>query len=358
MKKLCIFFGGASTEHDISIITAMQLFKNIKSRYEVELIYIGLDNEFYLATHVSDIAEFKDKDNLNLKKVYVIKDSIYTKHIFLKKLCDIFVAINCCHGGVGENGDLAGFFAVNGIHHTSCDSLSAHICMNKSLTKTLLRDIVPTIKGTLINKNNYEEKISEIKANFKDDLIVKPNALGSSIGVKACNKTDFTEQIDAIFELNDDALVEERVVNMLEYNQACYRTKNGLVVSAIENPIKNDNILTFEEKYMHSKAGKQRDRIIPAKISDELKSKIDDYTRAIYERLNLNGVVRIDYIFDKDCDTLYLNEVNTIPGSLAFYLYEDVGIDYITLVDELIENALKPKKFSYFNSSVLSNKLL
>ncbi len=358
MKKVCIFFGGASTEHDISVITAMQLAKNIKDRYEIEKIYIGLDNNFYLATNINDIKYFSDKSKIKLKRLIVIDNAIYLKGFCLKKYCEIFVAINCCHGGTGENGDLAGFFTVNKIRHIGCDALSAHICMDKSLTKELVSDIAPTIGGILVNKDNFLQSKNLIENELNDELIVKPNSLGSSIGVKACDKTNYAEQIEAIFLLNDNALVENRIVNMLEYNQACYRSKDKVVLSAIENPIKETEILSFDEKYMKSNKGKRTDRVIPAKITKKLKDTIDSYTTKIYKKLNLNGVVRIDYIYDIDNKILYFNEVNTIPGSMAFYLFEPIGIDYISLIDDLIDNAQPIKKFSYFNSSVLSNKLL
>ncbi len=358
MKKICIFFGGSSSEHDISIITATQLANNIVDRYEIEKIYIGLDNNFYLATKINDIKYYEDKSNIKLKQVIIHDGAVYQKGAFSKKICDIFVVINCCHGGVGENGDLAGFFEVNKIRYTSCDALSAHICMDKTLTKSILKDTVPTINGELVTINNYDEKTLKIDKEFPSELIVKPNALGSSIGVKACNKENYRDQIQAIFLLNDSALVEERIVNMLEYNQACIKTREGLMLSAIENPIKNSSILSFDEKYMNSNKGKRKDRIIPAKITKKLKDTIDTYTKKIYEKLDLNGVVRIDYIYDVDKKILYLNEVNTIPGSMAYYLFEQVGLDYISLVDNLIENATNIKKFSYFDSGVLSNKLL
>ena len=186
MKKVCIFFGGASTEHDISVITAMQLEKNIKDRYEIEKIYIGLDNNFYLATKIDDIKYFSDKSKIKLKRLIIEDNSIYLKGFCLKKYCEIFVAINCCHGGVGENGDLAGFFAVNKIRHIGCDALSAHICMDKTLTKELVKDIVPTISGIVVNKESFSQSKNLIENNLNDELIVKPNSLGSSIGVKAC----------------------------------------------------------------------------------------------------------------------------------------------------------------------------
>ena len=355
MKKLCVIFGGESPEHDISIITGMQLSKNFYSK-ELEKIYMGLDNKFYLATKVSDIRFFLDKTNIKLPEIIFHNGGVYKKGIILKKLFDVKCVINCCHGGFGENGDLAGFFQLNNIKCTSAGTLAGHIAMDKNLTKELVKDIVPVVKGVKVTQYNYDEAIKLIDEKFSPDLIVKPNSLGSSIGVKACNKENYIDQIDAIFELSDDALVEERVVEIEEYNQACFKTKEGLMLSAIEHPFSKHDFLTFEDKYKTKSKTKGSDRESPAKISPELEEQIINYTSKIYEKLNMNGVVRIDYIFDKTTNTLYFNEINTIPGSMAFYLYEPLGIDYIALVENLIENAEDIKKFAYFDTQILKDK--
>ena len=354
MKKLCVIFGGESSEHDISIITGIQLSKNYDE--EIEKIYLSLDNKFYLASKVEDLNFFNNKEKIKLPEIIFHSGAVYKVGITLKKLFDVECVVNCCHGGVGENGDLAGLFQVNKIKCTSANSLSSHIAMDKSLTKELVKDIAPTVKGVKVTKSNFDETRKLINETFAFDLIVKPNSLGSSIGVKACNLENYTHQIEAIFEMGDDALVEERVVEIEEYNQACFRSKDGLVLSAIEHPISKHEFLTFEDKYQTKSKTKGSDREIPANISPELEERIIDCTSKIYEKLNMSGVVRIDYIYDKATNTLYFNEINTIPGSMAFYLYEPLGIDYISLIENLIENAEDIKKFAYFNTQILKDK--
>ena len=356
MKKLCVIFGGVSSEHDISIITALQLTKNIKDEFDVEKIYFGLDGKFYLATKVDGVEYFENKDNLKLKEIYFFNNALFYKGVINKKICDIDCVINCCHGGVGENGDLSAFFSVLGIRYTNANCLASHIAMDKNLCKRLVCKIVPTIKGYKVTKSNFEKLTNVIDKKFSNNIIVKPNSLGSSIGVKVCNKEDYKNQVKAVFEMFDDALVEEQIVNLTEYNQACFKTEQGLVLSAIENPITKSGYLTFDDKYKNQTKTKGADRIIPAQISAELEEQIIDYTSKIYKALNMNGVVRIDYIFDLKNNKLYFNEINTIPGSMAFYLYEPVGIDYISLVKQLMENATKPQQFKYFDTNILHNK--
>lgn len=357
MKKHCVIFGGLSPEHDISIITGMQLAKNIESSTSIEKIYLGLDNNFYLATHLTNLSDFQDKSKLRLKRIIFFDGSMYTFSRFApKKICDIDCVINCCHGGVGENGDLAGFFSTQNIRYTSASTLSSHIAMDKSLAKQIVSSIgVAVVNGIKVTKDNLEE-VKSIIATYSNDLIVKPNALGSSIGVKACTQDDYITQIEAIFLMNDDALVEERIVDLTEYNQACFVDNGQLVVSAIEEPILKHKVLTFNDKYKANNKGKGRDRVIPAKIDKELESKISNYTQKIYKYLGMNGVVRIDYIYDKTNDKLYFNEINTIPGSMAFYLYEPMGIDYITLIERLINNTSEGKKNIYLDTNILEDK--
>ena len=355
MKKLCVIFGGESPEHDISIITAMQLAKKFYTE-QLEKIYLGLDNKFYLATKVEDLNFFNNKEKIKLQEIVFKSGAVYKVGLTFKKLFDVECVVNCCHGGAGENGDLAGFFQVNKIKCTSANSLASHIAMDKTLTKELVKDIVSTVKGVKVTKSNFDEATKQITDTFAFNLIIKPNSLGSSIGVKACNIENFTHQIQAIFEMGDDALVEERVVDIAEYNQACFKSRDGLVLSAIEHPISKHEFLTFEDKYKTQNKTKGKDREIPASISPELEEQIINHTSKIYEKLGMNGVVRIDYILDKATNTLYFNEINTIPGSMAFYLYEPLGIDYITLVENLIENAENIKKFAYFNTQILKDK--
>ncbi len=356
MKKICVIYGGLSPEHDISIITGMQLVKNINSKFSVEKVYLGLDNKFYLATDLNALLDYNDKNNLRLKQVMFYNNSLYKVSKFgLKKICDVKSVINCCHGGVGENGDLAGFFSTLDIPYTSANSLASHIAMDKSLAKLIVSSLdIPVVKGIKVTQDNIDEA-KEVITSFSNNLIVKPNSLGSSIGVKACTTDNYMTQVEAIFELKDDALVEERIVDLAEYNQACFIDNGELILSAIEEPILRHEVLTFNDKYTGSKT-KGRDRTIPARIAKNLEQKINEYTKQIYKTLNMHGVVRIDYIYDKDTKQLYFNEINTIPGSMSFYLYEPFGVDYITLIKRLVDNSRVNTKNIYLDTNILKGK--
>ncbi len=356
MKKLCVIFGGASSEHDISIITAMQLKKNLEKIKPVEMIYLGLNNKFYLATKTKGLEDFENKNFLKFKEICIKNNKIYAKNMLFKEIFEIECVINCCHGGVGEDGKLAGFFDLNNISYTSSNTISSEIAMNKFVAKSLLKDEVNVVEAVLVSKENFEEKTKFVEQNFSSDLIVKPNSMGSSIGVKACNKSNFKEQIFAVFEMGDLALVEERVVDLVEYNQACFKDGEELVLSAIEKPMLKGEVLSFDDKYIFENKTKGKDREVPAKIPKKLEQEISSKTKKIYSQLGMNGVVRIDYIYDKRNNILYFNEINAIPGSMAFYLYEPIGVDYISLIEKLINNATKLKPQKYFPTDVLKHK--
>lgn len=353
MKKIVVVFGGASVEHDVSIITGLQAINVLRESYEILPIYLTLENEFYLTNELNPKSYF-DKENVKnkSKKVTFIDGKLYKnkgkKCVFLT---DFYAVLNCCHGGVGENGVLASYFEMCGVKVSSADGTGSAICMNKALTKKIAESLdIPTILGVEVNKNSIDKKLEVIKKELNEDIIIKPNSLGSSIGVVKTDKSDLKSKILTCLHLDNSVLVENCIMNMQELNCAIFKNKDEFCLSQIEKVGNNDGFLTFDDKYI----SKESKREIPAKISDKLKNLIYDYTRRIYEKLNLRGVVRLDFIYDLDKKNLYLNEVNTIPGSLAFYLYEGMGINYTMLCEAMIEEATIAKKQTYFESDILS----
>lgn len=350
MEKLCVIFGGASVEHDISVLTAFQMMDKVKSKFTFEKIYLSKENRFYLVTKAKSASEILNYNSY--PEILISDNSVYRKGLFLKKLFDISVMVNCCHGGVGEDGGLAAFCQINNTKLTSSFCLQASITMNKHMTKLALDGRVPTVPGVLLKRYMDNSADFEDVKNLGDDLIVKPNSLGSSIGVNPATNLDYQSRVEEVFALNDDCLIEKRIVNLVEYNQACFKSNGELILSEVEQPLSKSEILSFEDKYIRDGKTKCKDRIIAPKITKALYEKICNYTKVVYDTLDLNGVVRIDYIYDKDTKKLYFNEVNTVPGSLAFYLYEPIGIDYITLVENLINNA-NLKKYCYLDTGLL-----
>lgn len=367
MKNLILVYGGSSVEHDISILTALQCEKALKAlEYNVTKVYIDLHNKMYIGKELDIKENYVDKELLvkKLKKVNIFCNCLYVKTFgIFKKMFPIECIVNCCHGGVGENGKLSAYFDINCSKYTSADNLSSTVCMNKHFTKVLLKsEGICVVDGVLITKNDYladkHKEIDKIKLLATNDIIVKPNSLGSSIGITICKTDDVEKALELVFSMDDNAIVEKCIQNLIEVNCAVVKFDNKIITSETEQPKKNGNFLSFEDKYIKDQSNKSvkgSDRIIPAPIDESLRKIITDTSLKAYKFLNLKGVVRIDYLIDCDSNTVYLNEINTIPGSLAYYLFEKVGIDYSTLLQIMIITALKetPPEINYFKSCVI-----
>ena len=351
MKNLFIIFGGASVEHDVSIVTGLQTYSVLKDKYKVGLLYCTKDNLIYLVNKTAP-ADYIDKESLlkKSKQVAIFNKGLYcVSNKKLKQICCIDCVINCCHGGVGEDGTLKGVFDFNNIRCTSACMQSSAVCMDKEYAKLVAKSLdIPIVEYMVVDKFNRDLENARL---LGDNLIVKPCGLGSSIGVVKSDITSLGENIDIVLHLDDKVLIEREISPLVEYNCAAVRDGDNIILSQIEQPVNNCDILTFEDKYISV----DKTRIIPAQIDEDKQNLIYDYTKRIYEHLNLNGVVRIDYIYDQGNDTIYLNEINTIPGSLAYYLFEGLGITYIKLMEILMKNATAKPLQPYFSSTILEN---
>ena len=351
MKEIYIIFGGATVEHDVSIVTALQTYGNIKDKYKAHLLYVTKDNHIYLVDKTAP-ADYIDKDLLLKKSPQV---AIFNKGLYkvcgkkLKLISNIDCIINCCHGGVGEDGGLKAVMDFNAIAMTSANSISSGVCMDKEFAKLVASSLnIPTVEYAVASKENMHLLNAESLGN---NLIVKPCGLGSSIGVVKTDLAGLKEQVDIVLHLDNKVIVEREISPLVEYNCAVVRDGDNLILSEIEQPINKSDILSFEDKYISV----DKTRILPADISKEKQDLIYDYSKRIYQHLNLNGVVRIDYLYDTNSDTIYLNEINTIPGSLAYYLFEGLGITYTKLMEILINNASTKPLQPYFASNILEN---
>ena len=351
MKNLFIIFGGASVEHDVSIVTALQTYNELKDKYTVKLLYCTKDNLIYLVDKTAP-ADYIDKETLLKKSKQV---SIFNKSLYrvankkLKFISGIDCVINCCHGGVGEDGTLKGVFDFNNVPCTSAGMQASSVCMDKEYAKLVALSLdIPIVEYMVVDKHNKDLQNAEL---LGDNVIVKPCGLGSSIGVVKSDMEHLQENVDMVLHLDNKVLIEREISPLIEYNCAVVRDGDNIILSQIEQPINKSDILSFEDKYISV----DKTRIIPAEISKDKQDIIYDYTKRIYEHLDLNGVVRIDYLYDQNNDIIHLNEINTIPGSLAYYLFEGLGITYIKLMEILIKNSdIKPLQ-PYFSSTILEN---
>ena len=396
--KVGVLFGGKSVEHEISIISALQAIQSLNGeKYDVIPIYVTKNNEFYTGYAVGDIAYYRGdiKDLLKIsQRVLLVSDENRVKLIaypgkrFSKNDVDyIDVAFPIVHGTNVEDGTLQGFLKMLNIPYVGCDVLSSAVGMDKYVMKTVLKDNdIPVLDCKCYTGNQYdfdnEAVVNEIETAIGYPVIVKPVNLGSSIGIsKASDRAKLYEALDTAFCYAGKVLVERAVQNLKEINCSVLGDYETAEASECEEPINADEILSFKDKYLGqsgsggakggakgakggAKGGSKGSgmaslsRKIPADITDEQRTTIRTLAVKAFRVLGCSGVSRIDFMMDSKTGEIWLNEINTIPGSLSFYLWEPVGVPYGELLDKMIALALKREReeesITYaFDSNVL-----
>ena len=371
MKNVLLVFGGESYEHEISVVTASQIFNRTRIE-DVKLLplYISKDNRFYLYENKKFVLKDFSSDGFKLngkkfKEVFFVsgeKNKLFIKSVFgLKEYLSASVAINACHGGAGENGKLVAFFERFGIGCSSGDFDSLAACMNKFLFKQVLKGMdVSVVSGFKITRQDYEKKaekkLVDLKLRFmKFPVVIKPNNGGSSIGLfVAKNKEEFDEGLKSAFEFDKEVIIEKFIQGCREFNIAVLSGNDECKVSEIDEPLKSNEVLTFADKYLSSESGTKGKmkcgsmdlgvRKFPADLSLELANHMKNTALKIVKCLNLKGIVRIDFLFDESKGKVYVCELNSVPGSLAYYFFER-GVLVNDLVLKLVEIAENNGKF-------------
>ncbi len=364
--KVAVLFGGKSTEHEISIISAIQAIGYINAdKYEVIPVYITKNNDFYVGESIGNIEEYTHIPQLLNKSTRVIwvkeGEKVSLMRYPMKKfgnnvITQVDLAFPIVHGTNVEDGTLQGYLATLGLPVVGCDVLSSAVGMNKYVMKTVLKDNgIPVLDCKCYTWKDYEDVdalVSKIESAFTYPVIIKPLNLGSSIGIKvAKDRDELLEALDLGFEFSKKILVERAISNLKEINCSVLGDYESAEASECEEPVNSDEILSFEDKYISGSKGGAKTggskgmaslkRKIPADISSEMRDKIRKMAVDAFIALGCSGVSRIDFMIDMDTNEVYLNEINTIPGSLAFYLWEPLGMKYEHLLDNMIQLALK-----------------
>ena len=360
--KVAMLFGGKSVEHEVSVISGIQAIMSMDTeKYDVIPVYMTKKNEMYVGDDIGKIENYKDIDSLIAKSVRVImvndgeKVSLvqYPQKKFGKNISiDIDVAFPVVHGTNVEDGGLQGYLKTIGIPFVGCDVTASAVGMDKFIMKMILKEAgVPVLDAKIFTLSDYadiDSMIGKIENTLGYPVIVKPVNLGSSVGISvAKNKLELTTSIDDAFRYATKVLVEHAITNLREINCSVLGDENDAIASECEEPLHTKDILSYEDKYVSgSKSGGSKgmasvSRKIPAELSPEKREEIRDMAVKSFKALGCNGVSRIDFMIDEDNGKLYFNEINTIPGSLAFYLWEPVGIPYKELLDRMIGLALK-----------------
>jgi len=380
--KVGVFFGGKSVEHEVSIITAIQAMENMnREKYDIIPIYISKDNKMYCGKEIGDIKQYKEVENLikrSSQVTLVQKDNKIVllkcnKKMFENEVYDyIDIAFPIVHGTNVEDGTLQGYLKMFNIPYVGSDVISSAVGMDKYVCKCLLKENnIPTLDCICFTLKDYNEDfdgiIKETESKFQYPVIVKPVNLGSSVGIQiAKNEDELKEAISDAFTYSKKILIERAIKNLKEVNCSVLGDYEEAKASECEEPVKKDEILSFNDKYISGgkKSGGQKSMNagvlkLPADISKEVRTKIQELAIKTFKVLGCSGVIRIDFMIDKDTDEIFVNEVNTIPGSLSFHLWKATGIKYADLLDKMIDLSLKRNReennmtFS-FDSNILA----
>lgn len=361
MKNLVVIYGGNSCEKDISIITALQAISAVdKTKYKVYPLYWS--DGFYILEDYDKIDTYAKATKLVGKQAIFNKNTLCVlKKNRIKKLADIDCALLCTHGGMGENGALQGYLEVNGIPYTSPGVLASAIGMDKAVCKMICKRLsLPTLPYGTIFEGDGKENLEKIIARIGFPMIVKPAKQGSSIGISICKtREELDENLKVAFVYDKKVVIEKALTDFKEINCACIKSKDKIYPSTLEEPVGWQEFLTFEDKYMSS-AGKimknSAKRIFPAEIGEVESKKVQNMTVKLYTALECKGIIRCDFLMDKASGEIYLNEINTIPGSLAGYLYEDRDFRLKDVIEIIVEEAIKDAKSQrsyHYSSKVL-----
>lgn len=388
-SNIAVLFGGKSVEHEVSIISGLQALKNIDSdKYNAFPVYITKKNEMFIGNGLEDVANYKDIDKLLADKTRVILVAEDNGYYFVQYPAKRFgkngkypvdLVLPVVHGTNEEDGALQGYLKTIGVPFAGCDVTASAVGMDKYVQKTVLKEndipVLGAMQFTLGDYRNIDNMINSIEEKIGYPVIVKPVDLGSSVGISiAKDRSTLKDSLDDAFLYAGRVLVEHAILNLREINCAVLGNEVDASASEIEEPTHTNDILSYEDKYLGngtkggakgsktsggSKGMASLSRKIPADVPDEMRTRIRDLAVKSFKVLGCNGVARIDFMIDSDTDELYFNEINTIPGSLAFYLFEPIGIPYRELLDKIIKLAedrrRQEQEITYsFDTNILS----
>lgn len=373
--KVGVFFGGKSVEHEVSVISAMQAIAALdREKYEVTPIYITKDSKFYTGDGLGDIASYKDIPAMLKGATQVVfapsqtgaKLICYPPKKFGNSICgEIDVVLPVTHGTNVEDGSLQGFFEYLGVPYAGCDVCASAVGMDKWAMKAVFKLCdLPVVAGILTDKTRWYSDTAGQAALIEQacggyPIIVKPANLGSSVGIgKANDRAELEDAVENSLAYAPRVLCETCVQNLREINCSVLGDSDEAVASVCEEPLNATDFLTFKDKYegggKGSKGAKSSgakssgmeslSRKVPADLPTDVSEKIRELAVRAFQAINANGVARIDFMMDSASGEIFINEINTIPGSLAFYLWKESGMEFNELLDKMIWLAIKRKR--------------
>ncbi len=375
--KVAVLFGGRSVEHEVSIISGLQAYAALdRNKYDPIVLYIGKDGGFYTGEGMDTVEFYRGLPGAlkNVTRVLPVpgEKGVELVRYPMKKfgnntVASFEVALPVVHGTNVEDGTLMGFLEMLGVPYASCDITSSALGMDKFLMKAVLRQAgIPVLDAIELDAKSYaadaEAVMDEVEKAVSYPVIVKPVNLGSSVGIsKAGDRRKLRAALELAFDFSTLVLVEQAVQPLREINCAVLGDRDDAIASACEEPFGNDEILSFGDKYLSGgKSGKtggakssggsksagmsSLKRRCPAEIPDDMTATVQELAVKTFKALGCMGVSRIDFLMNAQTGQLWVNEINTIPGSLAFYLWEETGIGFSELLDRMISLAFKRQR--------------
>lgn len=379
--RIAVFFGGKSVENEVSVISGLQAINYMSREYDVTPVYISREGDMYVGDDIGKVEAYRDLKALLAKsqRVICVRDG---DRVMLQKYPakrwgssvykEIDLSFPIVHGTNVEDGALQGFFKTLGVPFVGPDVTASAVGMDKYFTKAILKDNgIPVLECSRVFVKSYfrdvDKTLAALEAAHLYPVIVKPLNLGSSIGIKkAADRAGLKEALEYAFQYTGVALVEAAVPNLREINCAALGDIEGAEASECEEPLGSDQILSYEDKYISGgKGGGQKGmsgakRKLPADIAPDVREKIRNLAVRTFQALGCAGVARVDFLLNAETGELWVNEINTIPGSLSFYLWEPLGLPYGKLLSRLVDLALKREReneeitFS-FDTQILAN---
>lgn len=382
MYNIGVIYGSRTCEHDVSIISALQAAQALDTKnYNITYIYIGREGTWYTGEALADVKFYEHFDAAKLTRVLPAGENgkLVLYHLPEKKklfggaaaerVAVLDVVMPVLHGLNGEDGTLQGMLELFDVPYTSAGVMGSAVGMDKITMKLLFKGCgFPVIEGVWFDRGRWSRERDGVMDECEDKLgfplIVKPANLGSSIGINiAHDRNQLEDAIETAAAYDHRILVEKAVSPLREVNCSVLGYGDHVETSELEMPVTQEEYLTFEGKYTRNAKGAggmaSQVRLIPAPISEQAAQTVRDLAVRAFRAMDLKGVVRIDFILDEN-ENVFINEANTIPGSLAFYLWEPKGVSFSALLDGMVEcafSAWADRKASVFShdSTLLAN---
>ncbi len=383
--RVGVLFGGVAPEHEVSVITAQQAIHALdRTRYEPVPAYIAKDGAWFVGDMLEDVEAFRDLDRIRREaiRVHPVPGDAHTLSLVEQKRGGLFarrpgvwridVALLALHGGSGEDGGVQGFLEMCNVPYTGSGVAGSAIGMDKALSKYLCRDRgIPVVDFLVARESDWADReeawLDSCERELGYPVVVKPARLGSSIGIaKAADREALDRAIEDAFRYDGKLVVERAVQPLKEINCAVLGGEEQAIASVLEQPVQMDReaLLTFRDKYMRGGSGqgapkqglrgaKQPEaergmaslsRLVPAPLDEKTAERIRALALKAFRTFECAGVARLDFMIDESSGAVYFNEINTIPGSFSFYLWEATGISFGELAHRMIEAAFERRR--------------